>query len=129
MATARAHTRIARPPEEVWQVVADPTGITKWFPSIAACTLEGDVRHVTTTNGIEVDERVVTNDAALRRFQYSIVPGPVPVESHLNTIDVLDDPGGSLVVYSCDVSPDALKAAMQQSIDGAVAALKQYVEG
>ncbi len=129
MATTRAHARIDRPADEVWAVVTEPTGIAAWFPGVTACTIDGDVRHVTTATGVEVDEEIVTNDGGLRRFQYRLVPGVVPVERHLATVDVLEDGDGALVVYSCDVSPDALGPAMQQSADGAVSGLKRHLEG
>ena len=129
MATARAHIRIDRPADEVWKAVTDPTLIKDWFPGLSDCTADGDMRHVTTTTGIEVDEEIVTNDSSLRRFQYRLVPGVVPVEQHLATIDVLDDGDSSIVVYSTDVQPEAFGPAMQQTVDGAVAGLKSHLEG
>jgi uncharacterized protein YndB with AHSA1/START domain len=129
MATTRAHVRVARPPDEVWAVVSDPVGITDWFPGIASCTLDGSVRHVVTTNGIEVDEEIVTNDAGLRRFQYRIpAGGVVPYERHLATIDVLDDGDGALVIYSGDVMPDQFGPSLQQTLEAAVQGLQQHVE-
>ena len=129
MATARAHIRIDRPADEVWQAVTDPTLIKDWFPGLSDCTADGNVRHVTTTTGIEVDEEIVTNDESLRRFQYRLLPGPVPVEQHLATLDVIGDGDGTIVVYGVDVEPEAFGAAMQQTVDGAVAGLKAHVEG
>ena len=35
----------------------------------------------------------------------------------------------SLVVYGVDVQPEAFGAAMQQTVDGAVAGLKAHIEG
>lgn len=129
MATARAHIRIARPAAEVWQAVSDPTAIKHWFPGVAECVAAGDVRHVSTTTGVEVDERIVANDATLRRFQYALLPGAVPVESHLATVDVIEDGEGALVVYGVDVLPDALGSAMQSTVEGAVAGLREHLEG
>ncbi len=130
MATARAHIRIARPADEVWALVTDPTRINGWFPGVDGCTLEDDVRHVHVVGDIEVDEKIVTNDESLRRFQYSLVPSAVvPLESHLATVDVFDDADGSLIVYSIEVAPEPFGASMQQSADGAVAGLKAYAEG
>jgi Polyketide cyclase / dehydrase and lipid transport len=128
MASARAHTRIARSTDDVWSAVSDATGIAAWFPGVAICTLDGNVRHVATIRAVEVDEEIVTNDAGLRRFQYRLRPGPVPVEHHLATIDVIEDGVGSLVVYSCDVAPDALGPAMQQTLDTVVVGLKRHLE-
>lgn len=130
MATARAHTRIARPAAEVWKHITNTDGIVEWFPGVAACTSADGVRHVRTSTGIELDERIVTNDQVLRRFQYSIVPGVVPVEHHLATVDVIDDDAGEgpLVIYSVDVTPDAMGASMQQSVEAALVGLKSFAE-
>jgi uncharacterized protein YndB with AHSA1/START domain len=130
MATARGHIRIDRPAADVWQAIADPTLIKDWFPGLSDCTADGSgVRHVTTSNGREVDEEIVTNDASLRRFQYRLLPGAVPVEQHLATVDVIEDGNGSLVVYGVDVQPEAFGPAMQQTVDAALAGLKAHVEG
>jgi uncharacterized protein YndB with AHSA1/START domain len=129
MATARAHVRVARKADEVWAVVSDPVGITQWFPGLADCTLDGSVRHVVTTTGVEVDEHIVTSDAGLRRFQYRIPPGGVvPYEHHLATIDVLDDTDGALVIYSGEVLPDSFGPGLQQTLEAAVQGLKTYLE-
>jgi carbon monoxide dehydrogenase subunit G len=128
MGTTRTEIRIARPADAVWAVVQDPTSLTTWFPGIAGCTLDGDVRHVTTANGGNVDERIVTTDHALRRFQYGIVPGAGPVEYHLATIDVIEDGEGSLVVYSVNAEPDAMVGPMGQAYTGALAGLKRLLE-
>lgn len=128
MASARAHIRIDRSADDVWALVTDPTGIVDWFPGLTACTFAEGVRHVTTASGIEVDEEVVTNDSDLRRFQYRIVPGVVPVEQHLATVDVIDDGGTTLVVYGVDVAPDPLGPGMQQTVAGALDGLKSRAE-
>ena len=129
MATTRAHIHIDRPADEVWKAITDPTLIKDWFPGLSNCTAADSVRHVWTTTGIEVDEEIVTNDADLRRFQYRLLPGPVPVEHHLATVDVLEDGDGSLVIYAVDVLPEPFGPAMQQTAEGALAGLKAYSEG
>ncbi|HLY84633.1 MAG TPA: SRPBCC family protein [Acidimicrobiales bacterium] len=128
MATARSHVFINRPADEVWKAITDPAGITSWFPGITGCTMNGNVRTVTTSRGTTVDEEVVTNDQSLRRFQYRIVPGLVPVESHLGTIDVIEHGPESIVVYSTDVTPDTFGSTMQTTIDAATKALKEHLE-
>ena len=129
MATARAHIRVARPPDEVWAVVSDPAGIPQWFPGVAETTLDGSVRHVVTTTGVEVDEHIVTSDDDLRRFQYRIPPGGVvPYEHHIATIDVIEDGDGALVIYSSDVAPDSVGPGLQKTLEAAVTGLKTYLE-
>lgn len=128
MATVRAHARISRPADEVWKVVSN-AGSMEWFPGVEASSLEGSVRTVTFEGGIEVQEEIVTNDDELRRFQYRIVGGALPVDFHLGTVDVLEDGDGSIVVYGTDVQPDNLGKVIGPSTASAVAGLKKHLEG
>lgn len=116
MATIRHHTRIARPADEVWSVVRDAGGIATWFPDIEQCAVDDGVRRCTLAGGAELVEDVVTVDDELRRFQYRITDAPFPVTFHLGTVDVLEVDAGALVVYSTEIEPDHLRAAMDPSI-------------
>jgi len=129
VATARAETRISRTPDEVWSAVSDPTGIASWFPGVTKCTCEGNVRHVWVDSGIEVDEEIISNDSNLRRFQYRLLPGPVPIEHHLATMDIIADGDGTLAIYSIDVQPEGFGPPMQQTAEAAVAGLKTHLDG
>ena len=127
MATIRAHTRINRSADEVWKVVSD-AGSMEWFPGVDGSVLNGTTRTVTFSGGINVDEAIVTSDDELRRFQYRIVGGALPVDFHLGTVDVLEDGDGSLVVYSTEIEPDGLRDIMNKSIARAVDGLKAHLE-
>src|SRR5437763_11711496 len=115
MATIRADARINRSADDVWKVVSD-AGNMDWFVGVEACSLKGTTRSVTFTGGITVDEEIITNDDELRRFQYRIVGGAMPVESHLGTIDVLEDGDGAILIYGTDVTPDGLAKPMRSSV-------------
>ena len=128
MATIRYHARINRSADEVWKVVSD-AGNMDWFPAAESCSLSGTTRTVSFGGDITVDEEIVTSDDELRRFQYRIVGGAMPVESHLGTIDVIEDGDGALVIYSTDVLPDGLAKPMNSSIRAAVEGLKKHFEG
>lgn len=126
MATVRQHIRIDRPADEVWRLVSDAAALATWFPGIDTVSVDGDVR-TCTMGGLVMRERIVTNDDALRRFQYRIVEG-VPVTEHLATIDVLEDGAGSIVVYGADVQPGdgaQMSAAFGAALDGLRAALER----
>jgi hypothetical protein len=127
MATIREHARINRPADEVWKVVSD-AGAMDWFPAAESCSLRGTTRSVTFKGGITVEEEIVTNDDDLRRFQYRIVGGAMPVDSHLGTIDVLEDGDGAIVIYGTDVTPDNLAKPMRSSLRAAVEGLKTHLE-
>ena len=128
MASLRSTARIARPADQVWEVVSDPAGISAWFPGIEHATAGDGTRSCTLAGGQELQEDVVNVDSDLRRFQYRITGG-MPVEHHLGTVDVLEDgPDRSLVVYSTEITPDALADQMGPAIAGGVQGLKAHLE-
>lgn len=128
MATIRHHAHIERSPDDVWKVVADAGAISSWFPGIDTSTAEGSTRRCS-MGGSELIEEVVTVDDDLRRFQYRITEGPMPLEFHLGTVDVLPDGAGSLVIYSTEVVPDDVKALFDPAIAGGLQGLKGHLEG
>jgi carbon monoxide dehydrogenase subunit G len=128
VATLRTHVKIDKPADEVWSVVSDAGNISAWFPLVQSSTASGENRHCELQGGVPLDEKIVTNDPQLRRFQYRIVGGGVPAESHLGTVDVLDEDGSSLVVYSTEVTPDELAATLGPAIEDGVRGLKEYCE-
>ena len=79
--------------------------------------------------GAELVEELVTVDDGLRRFQYRITEGPMPLEFHLATVDVLPDGDSSLVIYSTEVIPDDAKPVVDAAIASGVEGLKAYLEG
>lgn len=130
MATIRHHVEIDRKPDEVWALVTDSNAWTQWFPGMESVTVsdDGTSRTVALGPGLELVEDIVTNDAELRRFQYRISGGPMPVEYHLGTIDVLPSGGGTLVVYSTEVLPGDAKAMMDPAIQAGAEGLKAHCE-
>ena len=61
-------------------------------------------------------------------FQYRIVGGGVPVESHLGTVDVAEDDGASFVLYSTEVSPDEVADTLGPAIEDGLRGLKSCCE-
>ncbi|MGQ0618260.1 MAG: SRPBCC family protein [Acidimicrobiia bacterium] len=127
MATIRHHAHLDRSPAEVWKVVADAGAISRWFPGIDSSDADGTSRRCS-MGGVELVEEIVTVDDELRRFQYRITEGPMPLEFHLGTVDVLPDGDGSLVIYSTEVSPDDAKAMIDPAIAGGVEGLRAHLE-
>lgn len=128
MATIRHHAHIDRSPGEVWKVVADAGAISNWFPGIDTSSADGATRRCS-MGGAELVEELVTVDDGLRRFQYRITEGPMPLEFHLATVDVLPDGDSSLVIYSTEVIPDDAKPVVDAAIASGVEGLKAYLEG
>ena len=127
MASVRVHTRIAAPADQVWKVVSDAGNVADWFPPIARSSSEGTTRIVQLHNGPVIHEDIVTSDRVLRRFQHAIRSG-LPVDSHLATIDVLEDGSGALVVYGADVTPPEAASMMAGILSDALDGLKRFVE-
>jgi len=127
MGTVRRQARIARSADDVWEIIGDPTTISRWFPGIVDATVDGNTRVVTTESGIPMPEEIVTNDAIQRRFQYRITAGIV--HNHLATIDVFDlGDGSSLVAYATDCDPDAMALMIGGATGNALLELKRQLE-
>lgn len=128
MASIRRELRIARPAEQVWELITHPAEIERWFPGIVAATVrtvdDTTVRTVTTGTGVQLEERIVTNDPIARRFQYSITGAAF--RSHLATIDVIglgtDD---CLVVYSTDAAPDVMALVLGGATGAALEGIRE----
>lgn len=127
MESETAEISIDAPPADVWAVVGDFGGLI-WMPGIEACTVDGDVRTISMM-GMEIKEQLKGRDDDARSIAYSIVDGPVPLDSHLATITVHEgEGGGSRVTWQVDVEPEG--AAMFKDIyQGALGALKDKLEG
>ncbi len=129
MATLRSDITIDRPADEVWAVVSDAGRISEWMPAVLTSMANGNVRSCELAGGVPLEEEIVTNDPGLRRFQYRIVGGGVPAETHLGTVDVLAlDDGRSLVVYGTEITPDDLAGTMGPALEDGVRGLKEYCE-
>lgn len=127
MASMRYERRIAASANDVWNIVRRPESIPHWFPGIVSCTVEGNLRTITTASGVEMPEEILTIDPQLRRFVYRMT-API-YEYHLGVIDVIelavDD---SLCVYSTNASPDPLALIMGAGTSGALDEIKRQAE-
>jgi hypothetical protein len=129
MATMRREVWIERPAEEVWALVGDPAAVTRWFPRMDDVTVDGNQRVITLASGLPLMEDIVSVRNDLRRFQYRLT-GPLPVEQHLATIDVVaDGDDRCVVVYSTDVVPHVLAFILDGAVGDALDHLKLVTEG
>ena len=127
MGSVRRHVHIDRDPDSVWKLVGDLAKQHEWFP-LSSCRVEGNKRWITLPSGITFEEDIITHDHSLRRFQYRMVGNP-GITSHLGTCDVLDDGhGGSTVVYSTDMEPEALALVIGGAAGEGLAKLKRIME-
>lgn len=128
MATLRSHVLVSARLESVWEVVSDAAHVADWFPAMRTSFGDQTRRTVVLTDGSELVEEVVTRDEALRRFQYRVVGGDLPVEQHLGTVDVIEvSPESTLVVYSTEIEPESLAGAFDVAVSEAVAHLPEFL--
>jgi len=128
MADGKAEVKIAKSPDEVWDLVGNFGGLAEWMPGIEACELDGDIRRLQTM-GLEIHEQLVEHDDDARRIAYSIVKSPMPLEHHLATISVEADGDGSLLTWAYEVRPDEMAGAIGPIYDGSAQAVKAKLEG
>jgi hypothetical protein len=128
MASIRHHARIDRTPDEVWKVVSDAGSISIWFPLTEQSLEDDGMRYCSLQGGGKLEEEILTSDDELRRFQYRITAGDMPVEHHIGTVDVLEHGEGSLVVYSTDVTPNEVAEQMDGVLDEGLRGLGAHLE-
>jgi carbon monoxide dehydrogenase subunit G len=126
--TETAEISIDRPESDVWPLVGDFGG-WGWMPGIESITVDGDVRTIN-MSGMEIQEKLINLDDENHEITYSIVGGPVPIESHQATVSVT--PAGSdgcEVTWSVTAAPDGTAGFLRDIYQGALDALKAKAEG
>lgn len=128
MATLRKQIDVAAAPAAAWSAVREFGALhTRLVPGfVRDCTLsdDGQVRLVTFGNGLQVRERLVARDDAARRLVYTTEGGRA---THYNAaVEVLESGGGgSRLVWTVDLLPDALATAIDGMMDAGAAAMRK----
>ncbi len=97
MAQVSMNTCLSAPAEDVWKVVRDFNGLTKFISAIVSSSTEGSgigaVRTLTLEDGAQIIERLESLDDKNNRLSYSIVTSPLPLKDYLAIMKVsaLDD--------------------------------------
>ena len=127
MASLRHERRIAADADTVWEVVRRPESIPQWFPGVVSCTVEGNLRVITTATGLEIPEEILSVDDTLRHFAYRITAPPYTF--HLGVIDVIEiATNDSLCVYSTTALPDTLALLIAGGTVGALDQIQRLAE-
>lgn len=91
MAEISLEREMAAPAARVWELLSDFGSIDRWLPGAEKPEVTGEgvgAVRVVRMGGAEIHERLESLDPQARRFQYSIVKAPLPVENYLATISV-----------------------------------------
>jgi carbon monoxide dehydrogenase subunit G len=126
MGEARAEITIDRSADDVWEKIGN-FGDLMWMPGIESCELDGDDR-ILGMFGMRIVERQLARDEEGRSLTYGIVDGDMKPEVHRATITVMPAGSGSFVTWDVETD-DAMVEVMQGAYTGALAALKEQMEG
>jgi carbon monoxide dehydrogenase subunit G len=126
MGEARAEITIDRPADDVWAVLGNFGELT-WMPGVETCELDGDDR-ILGMFGMRIVERQLARDEEGKSLTYGIVDGDMKPEVHRATVTVMPAGSGSFVTWDVETD-DAMVEVMQGAYTGALAALKEQLEG
>jgi hypothetical protein len=126
MGEARAEITINRSADDVWAKIGN-FGEMTWMPGVETCELDGDDR-ILGMFGMRIVERQLARDDEGRTLTYGIVEGDMKPEVHEATITVMPAGSGSFVTWDV-TTDDAMVEVMQGAYTGALAALKEQMEG
>ena len=90
MAQASASIEIPASPNEVWQLIGGFNSLPDWLPYILRSELSegGRVRHLATSTGETIIERLERFNNTARTYSYSILKAPFKITNYLATIRV-----------------------------------------
>ncbi len=126
-ASVRCHREIGASADGAWAVVTRADVLHHWFPGLVSVSWDGEVRVVTTATGLSLAERVITNDALARRFQYRVEGGFF--REHLATVDVFAlAPDRCLVSYASDADPATMAIVLGGAMEAALGSLAAQLE-
>lgn len=124
---------VAVAPDVAWALAGDPARVHEWFPAVAECEVEGDVRRATMRNGIALVERLVDRDDAARTYSYRVESGIPGLIAHRATIRVVEADGGCRVLWrqqatSSNPEYDA-QARLSGVMSGGLERMRDMLEG
>jgi hypothetical protein len=134
-ATAMSSLELAIDPDTVWTLIGGFGALRDWLPNFAVCELHegGRTRHLTTTSGDKLVERLLAFDDAGRSYSYGVVESPFPVNVPWSTVKVLPQPDGpgSRIEWSGEytaqgVSDTEAAQMVQRIYDDGLAALAAH---
>lgn len=135
--TVESNVRIQALREDVWSVLADIQGISKWAAPVTDAQVEGEpgegaTRHCTFADGGAIDERFITwKEGELQRYE---ITGDMPTTSLVSEWELTDEDDATLVTYRARFEPteDVPAEAVAEELGGTgeflLQALKTYVE-
>lgn len=129
MATIRTDVYIDRPPDHVWSVVGDIGGLSAWMPGVEKSSLVGDERVCELPDGsVPLVEKVLSRDDANRRYDYTILDGPMNFDHYRAAMWVEPEGAGSRFTWEMTIEPDEAAEPMKTVAAAGAEALKSHIE-
>ena len=124
--------KLCVPGDRAWAAICRFGRLEIWFPTIAACTIEGEGvgarRHMTLKRGGHITDRLVDLDVVKRRLTYQRIRSPFPVSSYRGTVEVFESfDSRAVVAWTVDFESDpqdsptvaeTLRAGIGAGVDG-----------
>jgi len=101
----------------VWEKVRNVGGVTELTNLITECRLDGDTRYCTLADGAKLVEKIISIDEAVKRIGYTITDGPMPLDFHFASLQVVKNGSGAQMIWSVDFKPDALAEGFAPMMD------------
>jgi hypothetical protein len=127
------------PSSKAWAAISRIGRLDVWFPTIAACRVEGDGvgahRYMTLKRGGDITDRIVEVDPARKRLTYQRVKSPFPVTSYTGTVEVFESFDSlAIVVWTVDFASDpkdcaAVAEALRTGIGAGVDGMEKDLQG
>jgi hypothetical protein len=117
--------------DQVWDAIADVGAVhERLLPGrVAAVEIDGDTRILTMPNGARIRELIIAIDHESRRLAYSVVDGQaLPLTYHHAAFQVLEAEGRTKIVWTTDVLPHALAAAVRPRVERGIVEMKAVLE-
>jgi uncharacterized protein YndB with AHSA1/START domain len=131
VATVRVEADIDVSAQRVWDAVADVGAVhRRLLPGrVVDARIDGDTRILTMPDGSQVRELIISVDHAIRRLAYAVVEGQrLPLTYHHAAFQVIDQDGGSRLVWLTDVLPHAMAGAVRARVERGIIEIKQALE-
>ena len=113
--------------DQLWAIVGTPDRVD-WVPGVKDCFYDGEVRTLFLPGAGKIKERILDRNAESRTMSYSCFDSPVPLESHLASIEVRPNAKGCELVWETTVIPEVNEPFIKQSKMGALVQIASILE-
>jgi len=124
MINVNLKTTVNTTSDELWRIVSDFNGLSKFMEAVTAGSVDGEgigaIRTLTLPDGAQIHERLEEFDDSKMKLVYSILDGPLPVEAYKSTMQVTDlGNGKSELMWSSIFNPKgASEKESKEAIEG-----------